>query len=113
MCRIGYLIMASYAGMMAPPGYPNTVCTPWRIRHSHRICAPVFFLLAGTGAYLGLRRRSRAELSRFLLTRGLWLIVLEIVVVRFVMQFNAREAMHLIELRSGPPAPGVPVLGTG
>ncbi len=52
------------------------------------ICAPVFFLLTGTGAYLGLRRRTRGELSRFLLTRGLWLIVLEIVVVRFVMQFN-------------------------
>jgi uncharacterized membrane protein len=48
----------------------------------------VFFLLTGTGAYLGLRRRSRAERSRFLLTRGLWLIVLELVVVRFVMQFN-------------------------
>jgi uncharacterized membrane protein len=52
------------------------------------LCAPVFFLLTGAGAYLALRRRSRAELSRFLLTRGLWLIVLEIVVVRFVMQFN-------------------------
>jgi uncharacterized membrane protein len=52
------------------------------------ICAPVFFLLTGTGAYLALRRRSRAELSRFLLTRGLWLIFLEIVVLRFLMQFN-------------------------
>src|SRR6266487_1135085 len=37
-------------------------------------CAPVFFLLTGTGAYLSLRRRSPAELSRLLLTRGLWLI---------------------------------------
>jgi uncharacterized membrane protein len=52
------------------------------------ICAPVFFLLAGTGAYLALRRRSRNDLSRFLLTRGLWLILVEIVVVRFAMQFN-------------------------
>ena len=39
-------------------------------------CAPVFFLLTGTGAYLSLRRKFPAELSRFLLTRGLWLIVL-------------------------------------
>jgi uncharacterized membrane protein len=46
------------------------------------ICAPVFFLLTGTGAFLALRRRSRRELSRFLLTRGLWLIFLELVVVR-------------------------------
>jgi uncharacterized membrane protein len=52
-------------------------------------CAPVFFLLTGTGAYLSLRRRSRGELSRFLLTRGLWLIFLETVVVRcLAYQFN-------------------------
>src|SRR5258706_7640351 len=52
-------------------------------------CAPVFFLLTGTGAYLQLRRKSRAELSRFLLTRGIWLIFLEIVVLRcFSYQFN-------------------------
>jgi uncharacterized membrane protein len=53
-------------------------------------CAPVFFLLTGTGAYLSLRRRSPSELSRFLLTRGLWLIFLELVVVRcLAYQFNA------------------------
>ncbi|HUQ98855.1 MAG TPA: heparan-alpha-glucosaminide N-acetyltransferase domain-containing protein, partial [Gemmatimonadaceae bacterium] len=52
-------------------------------------CAPVFFLLTGTGAALSLRRKSRSELSRFLLTRGLWLIFLEIVVLRcFSYQFN-------------------------
>ncbi|HUO94437.1 MAG TPA: heparan-alpha-glucosaminide N-acetyltransferase domain-containing protein [Rhizomicrobium sp.] len=52
------------------------------------ICAPTFFLLTGTGAYLTLKRMTRRELSRFLLTRGLWLIVLELVVMRFAMQFN-------------------------
>ena len=54
------------------------------------ICAPVFFLLTGTGAYLSRRRKSPGELSRFLLTRGLWLIFLELVLVRcLVYQFNA------------------------
>ena len=53
------------------------------------ICAPVFFLLTGTGAYLSLRRKSKSELSRFLFTRGLWLIFLEQVVMRgFGWQFN-------------------------
>jgi uncharacterized membrane protein len=51
-------------------------------------CAPVFFLLVGTGASLALRSKSRAALSRFLFTRGLWLIFLEVTVVRFAMQFN-------------------------
>jgi uncharacterized membrane protein len=49
----------------------------------------VFFLLTGTGAFLSLRRKSPSELSRFLFTRGLWLIFLEVVVVRcFAYQFN-------------------------
>ncbi len=52
------------------------------------ICAPVFFLLTGTGAYLRLRRSNRAELSRYLLTRGVWLIFLEWTVMRFILQFN-------------------------
>jgi uncharacterized membrane protein len=60
-------------------------------------CAPVFFLLMGTGAYLARRRRSPAELSRFLLTRGLWLIFLELVVVRcFAYQFNLDYQMTML-----------------
>lgn len=51
-------------------------------RWSTHFCAPVFFLLTGTGAYLSRRKKSKHELSRFLLTRGLWLIFLEIVAVR-------------------------------
>lgn len=52
-------------------------------------CAPTFFLLTGTAAYLSLRKKSPSQLSRFLLTRGLWLIFLETVIVRcFAYQFN-------------------------
>jgi uncharacterized membrane protein len=52
-------------------------------------CAPVFFLLTGTGAYLAQRRRSVRSLSWLLFTRGLWLILLELTVVRcFGFQFN-------------------------
>lgn len=53
------------------------------------LCAPVFFLLTGTGAYLAGARRSTAALSRFLVTRGLWLIALELTLFRcFAYQFN-------------------------
>lgn len=52
-------------------------------------CAPGFFLLMGTGAFLAGQRRSSTDLSRFLATRGLWLIFLDLVVVRcFAYQFN-------------------------
>jgi uncharacterized membrane protein len=52
-------------------------------------CAPVFVFLAGTGTYLQfIRGKSKKELSRFLITRGLWLIVLEFTWIRISMNFN-------------------------
>src|SRR6266849_649875 len=60
-------------------------------------CAPVFFLLTGTGAYLSLRRKSPGELSRFLLTRGVWLIFLEVALVRcLAYQFNVEYRMTML-----------------
>ncbi len=54
-------------------------------------CAPVFMLLAGVSAYLvGRRCTTRHELSRFLLTRGLWLAVLEVTVITALWSFNFR-----------------------
>lgn len=65
------------------------------------ICAPVFFLLTGTAAWFRGRRRSRSELARFLLTRGLWLLLLELVVMRFLLQFNVDYKVTIITVLWG------------
>jgi uncharacterized membrane protein len=79
---------------LAPPGVSPTNLATTTIplfftRWITHFCAPVFFLLTGTGAFLSLRKKSKRELSRFLFTRGLWLVFLEVVLFRcFVLQFN-------------------------
>ena len=53
------------------------------------ICAPTFFLLTGLGAGLARASRSTPELARYLITRGLLLIVLEVTLLRgLAYQFN-------------------------
>src|SRR5436190_20344462 len=52
-------------------------------------CAPTFVFLAGTGTYLQFARgKSTRDLSRFLFTRGLWLIFLEFTLVRLGATFS-------------------------
>jgi uncharacterized membrane protein len=53
-------------------------------------CAPTFVLLAGVSGYLTGRHCTRAQLSGFLFTRGLWLVVLEVTLMSLVWTFNVR-----------------------
>ncbi len=53
------------------------------------LCAPTFIVLAGLSAFLyGAAGRSTREVSQFLVTRGLWLVLIELTVVNFGWNFN-------------------------
>jgi uncharacterized membrane protein len=71
-----------------PTRLADTTVPLFLTRWVTHLCAPVFFLLMGTGAWLSRSRKTTPELSWFLLTRGVWLILLELTVVRFAFQFN-------------------------
>ena len=65
---------------------PAIFFTRW-ITH---FCAPVFMFTAGMGAFFWLSRgRTKRQLSEFLMKRGLWLMVLDVTVVRFAMTLGA------------------------
>jgi uncharacterized membrane protein len=80
-----------HAGAMlfSPEDLTRTTPLLFLTRWLTHICAPTFMLLAGVGAALRLARGGRAaDLSRFLWTRGLWLIVVEVTIMRLGWNFS-------------------------
>lgn len=109
----------------APEDLSRTSAPLFFTRFVTHFCAPVFFLLAGTGAYLSLSRgKSVAQVSTFFATRGLWLIFLDLTVMAvawtFVYPFwfsgvlwSIGWAMIAMALLVWLPLPAIAAVGAG
>jgi uncharacterized membrane protein len=106
----------------SPTDLSHTYAVLFLTRFITHYCAPTFTFLAGVSAYLRLENSSRPALSKFLLTRGLWLIFLDAVVISpvWTLQFGKIELGTLWAIGGGMVAlaalvhlPSVAALGLG
>src|SRR5689334_7227732 len=82
-----------YSGVPAGGPTPGIFFTRWITN----FVAPAFVFLAGTAAFLhGRKLANRSALSRFLLLRGIWLILLELTVIRVAWTFNFDFAHYML-----------------
>jgi uncharacterized membrane protein len=79
----------SAAMSFQPEDLTRTTAALFFTRWVTHICAPVFAFTAGIGAFLWCSRgRTPSQLSAFLWKRGLWLVLLDLVAIRFAMFFS-------------------------
>jgi uncharacterized membrane protein len=80
----------------------NTSTSLFITRWITHLCAPTFILLAGTSAYFVAQRKTLKETSVFLITRGIWLIILQFTLIRFgwnldpLFRYNSNTIISVI-----------------
>ena len=81
-----------------PLDFTKTTPVLFLTRWITHFCAPTFVLLAGMSARLSGSRKPDSEHSTFLITRGLWLILLEVTIVNFGLWFNLSYSQTLLQV---------------
>jgi len=61
-------------------------------------CAPLFIFLAGTSIFLMAQRKTKKEISLFLIRRGFWLVIVELVIITFAWSFNPHYNLFFLQV---------------
>ena len=80
--------------IFSPTDLEQTTPALFATRLITHLCAPTFIFLAGTSAYFIAQRKTLKETSIFLLTRGLWLVLLQVSLIQFAWNFD--PAFHFL-----------------
>jgi len=82
----------------SPTNMDTTTVVIFFTRWITHFCAPVFVFLSGVSAYLAGTKRTKNELSAFLLKRGIWLILMDMIVITFIFTFNPLYNVFVFEV---------------
>ena len=74
--------------------YPMLFFTRW-ITH---FCAPIFVFLAGSSIYLMSLKKTKQELSMFLIKRGFWLVIVEAIIITLGWTFNPLYNLIILQV---------------
>ncbi|MCL6266755.1 DUF1624 domain-containing protein [Flagellimonas myxillae] len=86
------------AFMFDPSDLSQTNVPLFWTRFVTHFCAPVFVFLAGTSAFFVGQRRDKKSLSKWLLKRGLWLVIAEITIIKLAWMFKLDYSGILLQV---------------
>jgi uncharacterized membrane protein len=86
-----------YAGN-PPLNLQSTTVFLFLTRWITHFCAPTFVFLSGVSACLAGQRRTKTELTAFLLKRGLWLILSDLLIISLIFSFDVEYHMLILEV---------------
>jgi len=82
----------------SPLNMQTTTVVLFFTRWVTHFCAPTFVFLSGSAVFLAGQRRTKKELSLFLLKRGAWLIFSDLLIISFLFTFDLGYHMLVIEV---------------
>jgi uncharacterized membrane protein len=85
----------------SPTDMKTTTVILFMTRWITHLCAPTFVFLSGLSAYIANKRSSGIpESRRFLITRGIWLVILELTIINFALWFDIHFRLEILEVIS-------------